>query len=654
MLSRKWSRREESDFYRTVSSYGVEYDRKTDTFEWTKFRTFSRLDKKLDETLTEYFKAFYAMCKRVAGRKLTEEEENLPISVDPISEERASRCLIRIDLLSKVREEILPHPELDERLFLCQPSIDLPDWWVCGKHDKDLLIGAAKYGLNRLDFNVMQDNELSFKEVMRQVEEAQKPAESQKDEIKKESDNELKSEDTKETQEPSAEAVKQELSSEMCTDVKNEDSVQEKIVINGVDKSEKLLSSNEEETIEKDTVEKTDKAEEVAKTNLEPDLSHNGTIKEKEAVEDIPSENDVPIESDIPNEKTQKPDNFDVQLEKTTNGEDVADKETVKINGFKESDDEAGHESEKPDSLKSKLEEETKQSVSEASETTNENGETEIPEVNANTGDSSEQPKEEENVELDKEAEVDAESDNKKAVTGNATSEVEDDTAKEPAIEETADAGSSENIAVNELEQEDEPKESENVDTENEKVDLKSTESESESKTQDESSVAVQTPVTQTLPIVKPFRWPKDRVLQMRLEQICHCVEKNEWPSLRHSFLPNSTGTPVTSTPSVATADSSPRAVSPGSLSSVSREPTPHPTPEHTPRRESMSPPLPDYFFDNGSVSRAFYHNVFSLIKIINFCRVTRIEGDVGVGNDSKLKQKEVGFKKSHLLFIPI
>jgi chromodomain-helicase-DNA-binding protein 7 len=34
----------------------------------------SRLDKKFDDALTRYYKAFYAMCKRACGLKLTEEE----------------------------------------------------------------------------------------------------------------------------------------------------------------------------------------------------------------------------------------------------------------------------------------------------------------------------------------------------------------------------------------------------------------------------------------------------------------------------------------------------------------------------------------------------------------------------------------------------
>ncbi len=64
--------------------------------------------------------------------------------MEPISEERANRCLARIDLLNKIRERILWHPKLEERLKLCQPDLCMPDWWEPGKHDKELLIGAAK------------------------------------------------------------------------------------------------------------------------------------------------------------------------------------------------------------------------------------------------------------------------------------------------------------------------------------------------------------------------------------------------------------------------------------------------------------------------------------------------------------------------------
>jgi len=37
-------------------------------FRWAKFRALARLDKKHDDTLTEYFRAFYHMCLTVCRR----------------------------------------------------------------------------------------------------------------------------------------------------------------------------------------------------------------------------------------------------------------------------------------------------------------------------------------------------------------------------------------------------------------------------------------------------------------------------------------------------------------------------------------------------------------------------------------------------------
>lgn len=162
-MAQKWSKREEVDFYRTVSSFGVEYNKKNGTYDWSRFRRQARLDKKNDERLTAYYIDFMAMCRRVCGQA-TEEDAGKGISVEAISEERASRSLYRIQLLSKVREEVLPHEKLDERLQLAQASSSFPDWWQCGKHDKDLLIGVAKHGISRTDFNLLSDPELSFME----------------------------------------------------------------------------------------------------------------------------------------------------------------------------------------------------------------------------------------------------------------------------------------------------------------------------------------------------------------------------------------------------------------------------------------------------------------------------------------------------------
>lgn len=141
-ISRRWTRREEADFFRVVSSYGVNYYRKKKAYDWMKFKQLSKLEKKPDEDMTEYYKYFVMMCKKQTGVKV--DEDSFDGSIEHISEEKARRTLERLELLSRIREEVVTHPKLDERLKVCLISADMPDWWIAGKHDKDLLLGVAK------------------------------------------------------------------------------------------------------------------------------------------------------------------------------------------------------------------------------------------------------------------------------------------------------------------------------------------------------------------------------------------------------------------------------------------------------------------------------------------------------------------------------
>lgn len=70
----KWTRREESEFLRVVSTYGVNYDRKKAQYDWTKFKSIARFDKKTDNDLTDYYMSFRAMCKKVCNAKMNEDE----------------------------------------------------------------------------------------------------------------------------------------------------------------------------------------------------------------------------------------------------------------------------------------------------------------------------------------------------------------------------------------------------------------------------------------------------------------------------------------------------------------------------------------------------------------------------------------------------
>uniref|UniRef100_A0A6Q2YKY8 DNA helicase n=1 Tax=Esox lucius TaxID=8010 RepID=A0A6Q2YKY8_ESOLU len=168
----RWTRREECDFYRVVSTFGVERikkeadapDGEEPDLEWTRFRTFARLDKKTDESLSRYFRCFMAMCRRVCHLRPAcgEDPSELGQSLAPITEERASRTLYRISLLRRLRERVLPHPSLEERLLLAPPSSELPAWWSTPAHDRELMLGAALHGVSRTELSVFSDPRFSF------------------------------------------------------------------------------------------------------------------------------------------------------------------------------------------------------------------------------------------------------------------------------------------------------------------------------------------------------------------------------------------------------------------------------------------------------------------------------------------------------------
>lgn len=72
----RWTRREQADFYRTVSSFGVVYDPEKKTFDWSQFRSFARLERKTDESLERYFSSFVSMCRTACRLPPRKDEGN--------------------------------------------------------------------------------------------------------------------------------------------------------------------------------------------------------------------------------------------------------------------------------------------------------------------------------------------------------------------------------------------------------------------------------------------------------------------------------------------------------------------------------------------------------------------------------------------------
>lgn len=80
----------------------------------------------------------------------------------PITEERASRTLYRISLLRRLRERVLPHPLLAERLSLAPNTSELPAWWNIPEHDHQLMLGSSLHGVSRTELSIFPDPQFSF------------------------------------------------------------------------------------------------------------------------------------------------------------------------------------------------------------------------------------------------------------------------------------------------------------------------------------------------------------------------------------------------------------------------------------------------------------------------------------------------------------
>lgn len=64
--------------------------------------------------------------------------------------------------MTRLRELVLPHPSLEERLALAPPSSDLPNWWMSPQHDHELLLAAASCGVSRTEQSIFSDPQFSF------------------------------------------------------------------------------------------------------------------------------------------------------------------------------------------------------------------------------------------------------------------------------------------------------------------------------------------------------------------------------------------------------------------------------------------------------------------------------------------------------------
>lgn len=160
-IPKKWNKREEFEFLRVLTGYGIDMQQNMMAPDWFKFKQLARLERKSDDTLNDYYKVFISMCKRQAGMKLQEGEKGMESIIEDISEDNAKLVLERLEMLSKLKD-IAKSPLLDDRLRLCQNNLDTPHWWEPGRHDKELLAAVLKHGIYRSETFIFNDMNYSF------------------------------------------------------------------------------------------------------------------------------------------------------------------------------------------------------------------------------------------------------------------------------------------------------------------------------------------------------------------------------------------------------------------------------------------------------------------------------------------------------------
>ncbi|XP_061162484.1 chromodomain-helicase-DNA-binding protein 8-like [Saccostrea echinata] len=514
----RWSRREEQDFYRVISSFGVEFDLVTGRYKWDRFRQLAHLEKKFDDTLTEYFQAFYHMCMRVC-KKFKNDDDALPpnnIYVDPITEERASRCLARIDMLNKIRTETLNHPKLDERVKLCQPSYDLPPWWICGQHDKDLLIGAARHGVVRTDYHILFDPTLSFIDVLKNKQTAShssSPLPTKDKDVKHEDGEEKSVKKEKEVKEKVKEEIKEETGASKSENdiIKSEQSPKKENVTLSEDKDlttegDKSLGNEEEKSSER-----------IKEVNGETEM--DVSIVTSEHSPNKSSEKSPSKSSEMSPSKTS-----DKSPVKTEDGETAIKMEVEDFSVKKETPDspvkkEVEDSSERKDGEQVKKEEEEAIVKKELSELVKEDVPQDLTSIK-------EKVKGEKCDKVVKEEERIKNVDETEQKVRDIVKDIKRQTTEEMAkLERRREKDTKCSYEEEELQ----------------KFLARREEMEAE------GMVADYLPESQ---LSAAISWPKDRVLFHRLEHICYCVEHNEWPfPKRMSYIPmnydSRSGTPV-------------------------------------------------------------------------------------------------------------
>lgn len=449
------------------------------------------------------------MCKRQAGVKLLEEERNLEGYIDEISEDHAKLVLDRLDLLSKLRE-IARHSKLDERVKLCENNLDTPDWWVPGKHDRELIRAVLKHGLYRSDQFILNDTDFPFfeaeKRYLRDLEtHIQQMIKAERDQKETELKKEMKEEADRVEK---AEKDKMEEEEKKMLELIQAEEDKEKE--SRVEESDKPTSSDEKDgdTEEKEAEIDTDDTESKVK---DPELEQM-ELDQTEKVSETPETSDISSpKAENDSEKMETDEKEPEKEDKLESKEDILD------DNKKTPTDEAEQvekfiTEEQPEELKASEDSEAEKSKPEVSETDEEEKVSEVPKEPETTEKAKEETEQVENKEIE--------------LT---------ETKKEPLKEEIEELETPTDVEI----KQEKIKSIEQVPIK-QAVELKSRYPDLEVfqpllklkqlDSQLSDSKGSLKPFTNLLDTTMVVKWFRDFALEKRIGHIVYCIDNNEWP----------------------------------------------------------------------------------------------------------------------------
>ncbi|KAF1744802.1 hypothetical protein MXB_3408, partial [Myxobolus squamalis] len=168
-IKSKWTRKEEADFYRALTTYGIEHDSNHNII-WQNFRKIGKFDRKDDQLLSSYLENLIARSDAIISTHAKtilngNIDEGPPTVTDGyLTHEKAEKILQRIELFDLIRKALLA-PKFPDILKSAPQCIELPDWWNF-QSDLDLLTASSMFGIDPNDKRIFVEESLSFHKIV--------------------------------------------------------------------------------------------------------------------------------------------------------------------------------------------------------------------------------------------------------------------------------------------------------------------------------------------------------------------------------------------------------------------------------------------------------------------------------------------------------